>query len=230
MEDGWSTKKLIRRIVLSKTYRQASSRESRVESREPEKNPQSAIRNPQSIDPENRLLARQNRRRLEAEAIRDSILAVSGQLDLKFGGPVLDEKVKSEFGYRHGSLRRSVYVPGFRNTMHPLLAVFDLADPNLVSGRRNVSTLPTQALYLLNSPFVMAQSRHAADRLLKEDLPNGAARLNRAYERTLGRLPTKAERELALKYLKDAGHKSPQTAWGTLFQALFGSIDFRYVE
>jgi Protein of unknown function (DUF1553)/Protein of unknown function (DUF1549)/Planctomycete cytochrome C len=238
IEDGWSTKKLIRRIVMSQTYRQSGhvGQAFQPDRNGPRTSPRRAtpgqagkpdLRSP---DPENRLLAHQNRRRLDAEAIRDAILAVSGQLDLTVGGPVIAEKVKSEFGYKHDSLRRSVYVPGFRNTMHPLLAVFDLADPNLVTGRRNVSTLPTQALYLMNSPFVMSQSRHAADRLLKENLPDAAARLDRAYERALGRPPTKAERELTLKYLQNAGTTSQQTAWATLFQALFGSIDFRYIE
>jgi len=251
MEDGWSTKRLIRRIVLSETYLQSTRWNRRAA----------------AADPENRLLWRHNRRRLDAEAIRDSILAVSGQLDRTFGGPTIPPKVNSEFGFKHTSLRRSVYVPAFRNTMHPLLAVFDLADPNLVSGKRNVSTLPTQALYLLNSPFVMAQSRHAADRLLKADesqpqapgsqpqahgsqpqahgsqpqahgsQPVGSSdstHLDLAYRWCLGRPPTAKERKLSLAYLQEMSKpgdvKSRRQAWATLFQALFGSVDFRYAE
>ena len=217
--DGWSTKALIRRIVMSETYRQSAA-----------SNPRAA-----AVDPENRLLWRQNRRRLEAEPIRDAILAISGKLDLTTGGKVIADRLKSEFGYKHTSLRRSVYVPALRNAIHPLLAVFDIADPNLVTGRRNTSTLATQALYLMNSPFVMEQSRFAAARLLKDNLPDDSARLNRAYQRTLGRPPSQRERELVLKYLRDfrpakARGDARSQAWSTVFQSLFASVDFRYVE
>ena len=146
------------------------------------------------------------------------------------GGSTIEPKVKSEFGFKHKSIRRSVYVPAFRNTIHPLLAVFDAANPNLVTGRRNVSNLPTQALYLMNSPFVMSQSRLAAARLLKEKAADDTARLNTAYQWTLGRLPTKREAEISLRYLQRSEKRPKQQAWATLFQALFGSIDFRYVE
>ncbi|MFQ5730962.1 MAG: DUF1553 domain-containing protein [Planctomycetaceae bacterium] len=217
--DGWSVKRMIRRIVLSETYRQSARFERRAA----------------GIDPENRLLWRQNRRRLEAEPIRDAVLAVSGQLELTVGGKVIADTLKSEFGYKHSSRRRSVYVPALRNAVHPLLAVFDVADPNLVTGRRNNSTLATQALYLMNSPFVMEQSRRAASRLLKEKLPGETERLNRAYLRTLGRPPTQRERKLALSYLRSfkpakPGGNARRQAWATLFQTLFASVDFRYVE
>jgi len=225
-EDGWSTKQLIRRIVLSKTYQQSASTASTAPGADASGSP--------AVDPENRLLSHQNRRRMDAECIRDCLLAVSGQLDRSIGGPSMDEKVNSEFGYKHRSLRRSVYVPAFRNTIHPLLQVFNVADPNLVTGRRTPSTLPTQALYLMNSPFVMEQSRHAAVRLLQEDLPDDETRLNVAYTWCLGRSPSPRERELALSYLQTMidldDTDSRQQAWATLFQTLFASIDFRYVE
>jgi len=214
VEDGWSTKKTIRRIVLSQTYRQNSRFR------------QSANRK----DPENRLLWRQNRRRLDAELIRDAILSVSGQLDLTSGGPTIAKKVNSEFGFRYTSLRRSVYVPAFRNTLHPLLQVFDIADPNLVTGRRNSSTLPTQALYLMNSPFVMEQAGYAAERLLSWKLPDDSTRLERMYLKALGRSPTKKERDLSLNYLHQSKTESRRQSWSHLIQALFASLDFRYLE
>ena len=214
VEDDWSTKKMIRRIVLSRTYRQSNQRNLSSD----------------KTDPENRLLGRQTRRRLDAELIRDAILSVSGQLDLSAGGPTIDKKVNSEFGYKHTSLRRSVYVPAFRNSVEPMLRAFDAADPNLVMGRRNVSTLPTQALYLMNSPFAMEQANHAAKRLLKEKLPDDSTRIEKLYLTVVGRKPTDKERELSLNYLHGSNAESREQSWSQLIQALFASLDFRYIE
>lgn len=212
---GWSTKRLIRAIVLSNTYRRRVAYDAKAH----------------AADPENRLLWRFNRRRLEGEAIRDALLAISGKLDRTAKGPTIPPKTRSEFRFKHDSLRRSVYVPVFRNTPEELLNAFDVADPNLVVGRRNVSTLPTQALFMMNSPFVMAQAESAAARLLKEEpSADDSDRLDFAYRRALGRLPTDRERDLALNYLKRHRDLPAKTAWGTLFQALFASIDFRYIE
>jgi hypothetical protein len=184
-----------------------------------------------AADPENRLLWRGNRRRLEAEALRDAILAVSGRLDRAVGGPTVPRGTASEYGYRFDDTRRSVYTPVFRNRLLELFEAFDFADPNLVVGRRNVSTVATQALYLMNSPFVMEQARHAARALLAvPDLDDGG-RVDRAYRLALGRAPTARERELALTFV--AGEASPQqrpAAWERFYQALFACIDFRYVN
>ena len=153
------------------------------------------------IDPENRWLASRKRRRLDAEAIRDSILSVSGRLDQTQGGQSIPTTTTTEFGYKFSSLRRSVYVPVLRNTSQELFDVFDFADPNLVVGRRNISTLPTQALYLMNSPFVMDESRHAAELLLAVRDLDDAGRIKFAYRRALGRPPQPAEEKLAREYL-----------------------------
>jgi hypothetical protein len=228
VEQGWSHKKLIREIVLSRTYQLSSARRP--------VDPQSAIRNPRSPDPENRLLARQNRRRLDAECLRDAILAVSGQLDLTAGGPSIRDKTPSEYGYAFDMRRRSVYLPVFRNNLPDIFEVFDFADPNTPTGRRNVSTLPSQALYLMNSPFVMDAARVAAEDILERDLPD-ADRLVLAYRRTLGRPPTPAERELGLRYIKSFTAPTPTDpttlplqSWSRVYQALFASVDFRYVH
>ncbi|MBW3541685.1 MAG: DUF1553 domain-containing protein, partial [Planctomycetes bacterium] len=256
LNDGWSVKRTVRQIVLSATYQQASAarmedrgsriaeganiehRTLNIEHRTP--TPQPSTLNPQP-DPENRLLSRQNRRRLDAEALRDAILAVGGELDLAMGGRNIAPGTKEEFNYPFPGMRRSVYVPVFRNTLHPLFEVFDFADPNIVAGRRNTSTLPTQGLYLLNSPFVIEQSRKLATRLLADELDDGE-RLDRAYRRTLGRLPTDAERRLSLEFLSQAGATADSAtadsadaasrldAWAALCQSLVGSLDFRYLE
>ena len=221
-EDGWSIKATIRRIVLSRVY-QLSSR---------------PLAPHRAGDPENRLLARTNRRRLDAECIRDAILTVSGSLDSTRGGPVIRDGTKTEFNYAFGPIRRrSVYLPTFRNTPHALLDVFDCADPNTVVGRRTVSTVPTQALYFLNSPFVIDQARIAAVALLTDTDDEVSAALDLAYARTLGRPPKPQERSVALHYIRQADGGDLRDAsertvgvWSRFQQALFSCIDFRYVE
>ncbi|MED5586986.1 MAG: DUF1553 domain-containing protein, partial [Verrucomicrobiota bacterium] len=150
MADGWSIKKLIRKIMLSRVY-QLSSKSGTLQKK---------------TDLENLLHWRQNRRRLQAEAIRDSILSVSGALDKKIGGPTIKAGTKTEYGYNFEGSRRSIYVPVFRNTMPEIMQVFDFADPNLVIGKRTTSSVPTQALFLMNNPFVRQQAKTAASRLL----------------------------------------------------------------
>jgi hypothetical protein len=213
VQEGWSVKKLIRAIALSRSY-QLSAVSSQAEKQ-------------RAVDPENRLLSRMNRRRLDAEAIRDSILVVSGRLDRTLGGPNWKPNTTSEYGYQFDDVRRSVYTPVFRNRLLELFEAFDFADPNLVLGRRNVSTVATQALYLMNSPFVMEQAKYAATAALAADLDD-AGRIDRAYRTALGRPPTAKEREVALKFVAQAGDK--QAAWERVYQALFGCIDFRYVN
>jgi len=215
VEDGWSIKRTIKRIVLSRTYQLTSKAPTN------------------SADPENRWLSRANRRRLDAETIRDSILTVGGQIDLKYQGNNIPASAASEFGYKFTSLRRSVYVPSFRNTLHGLFEVFDFANPNLVTGHRNTSTLSTQALYMMNSPFVMDQARHAAQRLLDEPNLNSSERIKLAYQRALGREPTSVEFELSLDFLNrptDANSADKLDDWANFCQTLFSCIDFRYVD
>jgi hypothetical protein len=211
VQEGWSVKKLIREIVLSRTYQLSSA-------------------NTPSVDPENRLLWRHNRRRLDAEAIRDTILIVSGQLDRTMGGPTVRPNTASEYGYVFDDARRSVYTPVFRNRLLELFEAFDFADPNLVTGRRTVSTTVTQALYLTNNPFVKDQGRIAARAALATPVDD-AARLDRAYRVALGRLPSERELEIALAYVSGkAKPEERQAAWERLYQALFACVDFRFVN
>ena len=155
------------------------------------------------------------------------MLQVSGDLNLQVGGPNIARNTKSEYGYQFTSTRRSIYVPVFRNEIHPLLAAFDFPNANLVLGKRNVSTLPTQALYLMNGPFVIGQSRKAADRLLAESGMSIHQQIDRAFEMTLGRLPTRDERTLSAAFI---GPSADIESFSGLFQSLFSSLDFRYVD
>ena len=214
IENGWSVKQLIRQIVLSRTYGMSGSQTTKAK----------------KLDPENRLLSYRGRRRLDAECIRDAMLQISGQLDLTPGGSSIPASAKSEFGYQFKTLRRSVYVPVFRNTLHEMFEVFDFADPNLVVGRRNRSTLPTQALLLMNSELVMKQATSAAKRLLSAQQLADDERIELAYRWTLARTPNFNERGITQRYLEQHTDTDAEAVWSDVFQSLFGCIDFRFVE
>ncbi len=222
-QSGWSMKSLVREIVLSRTY-QLASRVSQSGS---------------EADPENRLLWRQNRRRLDAEAMRDAIITTSGLLDRTMFGRTMKSPKQDgpnanigEMTYVFDDARRSVYTPIFRNRLLEIFDSFDFANPNVSLGRRNVTTVPTQALYLMNSPFVMDQSREAARDLLATTGLTDDQRLTLAYRTTLGRRPTTREREIALRVVTPSAENTTPSpiAWERLFQALFASVDFRMVE
>lgn len=225
-DDQWSTKRLIRRIVNSRTFRLSSEMSELSRTR----------------DPDNLLLTRAFRRRLEAEAIRDSLLQISGQLDLNITGRTIARITQYDNGYKHqtlGGTMRSVYVPFFRNAMLEIFDIYDVANPNLVSGQRNFSTLPAQALYMLNSPEVLTTAESAATSFLasykndQDDISKSTAeKIDRVYMLCLARLPTSVEREQLQAFLKQQKTASPDTlkAWTAVFQALFASVDFRYID
>jgi hypothetical protein len=212
VRSGWSTKSLIRKIMLSRVYRLSNRHDRRAA----------------EADPENRLWWRHPRRRVDAEVLRDSILFVSGQLDLTRGGATIRKLAEYDLGYEFDTVRRSVYVPAFRNSMLDLFEIFDAANPNLVSGHRNTSTLPTQALFLMNSPFVIEQSRRAAERLLQDEGLSESARIDRVFRQTLGRPPQSDERRQTLQHLRSFA--DPAEGWASVFHSLFACLDFRYVE
>ena len=116
----------------------------------------------------------------------------------------------------------------FRNTPLEILSVFDFADPNLVVGTRATSSVPTQALFLMNSPFVREQAGLAAKQLLSEKLPDKSARIQRAYQRALGRNATSQEREILLNFLN--GQADNTKAWAQIIHGLYASLDFRYLN
>jgi hypothetical protein len=255
MDQGWSTKKLVREIVLSRTYRLSTTTVARNE----------------KADPDNNLLWRANRRRLEVESIRDSLLMIAGQLDLNPPAaspvqyypravPVGRRRANGVEDYAAAEHYRSVYVPVIRNMLPEMFETFDFPEPSETKGVRDVTTVPTQALFMLNSRFVIEQSRAAAAHLLSSPSPTPDVRVTKAYREVLGRAPTSAELTRALIFIHSAQEEatqsstalttpllprrqprrqpgqeaplpniSPETsAWEHLYQALFASAEFRY--
>jgi hypothetical protein len=208
MREGWSVKKLVREIVLSRTYQQSSHRDPVA----------------LAADPESRFYAHMNRRRLPAESIRDAMLSVSSQLKLEMGGRTFPENRAADYGFDFTEPRRSIYVPVFRNALPEILEAFDFAPPSMVVGRRNTSTVPTQALFLLNHPFVRDQARAAAQRIEKSssDFPD---QVRQAYWLALGRAPTDREAQLARQHVQTSDAPLPD-----LLHALFASVEFRYID
>lgn len=208
MAEGWSMKSLVRRIVLSRTYRQSSART--------------------DVDPENLTFGRANRRRLDAECIRDAMLQMSCTLDRKRGGVSFPATLAADYSFKNEDVRRSVYAPVFRNALPELLELFDFADPSTVTGRRNISTVAPQALFMLNHPFAIERSKEAAERFR---IAEGSTeqKIVIAYRTILGRRPTDDETRIALEYLK-THNDEPKEAWAMFVQALFASSEFRYVK
>jgi hypothetical protein len=208
MAEGWSIKKTIRTIMLSNVYRQSA-----VASEAAKKS-----------DPENRLLSHAARRRLEVEPLRDAMLTIGGKLDLTAGGPAS--------GRSSVSLRRSVYVTVLREEVDDMFDVFDFADSNLVVGERSRSSISTQALFLMNSPFMLAQAQAAAEKLLAQKELDENARVAAAFQRALGRVPTTRERELTLGFVhqQTAAAQTELRAWQGVFQSLYSSVDFRFLN
>jgi hypothetical protein len=226
MDEGWSVKRMIRELVLSRAYRLSNRHDAAAF----------------TADPDNRLVWRFDRRRLEAETIRDSILAASGELDLDrpIGSRVLT-LANTELGQParvvgEGLTCRSVYLPLLRSSVPEALALFDVADPSLVVGRREVTTVAPQALFLMNSGFVLDQSQATAARLLERSDLDDAARIDFAYRLILSRPPTDEEASEALDFIRAASPNLAKTsvgvrlaAWTGFCQALFGCAEFRYV-
>jgi hypothetical protein len=230
MEQRWSVKHLIRSIVLSRVYRLSSEHDA----------------DNYAKDPTDRFLWRKQPRRLDAEEIRDAMLSASGQLETKRpeASPVLEAGNtplgggKNMQELRKPSNARSVYLPSLRGALPEMLQVFDAADPSLIVGKRDVTTVPTQALFLLNNPFVLKQSEEMARRVLAAQRLGPPARIELAYRLALSRAPTNPERAAAQKFLGEyrqavegAGAKvRPQmAAWISFCQTLFQCGEFRYV-
>ena len=221
MDEGWSVKSLIRSIVLSRTYRLSGQ----------------PIPANSAVDEANGLYWRANLRRLEAEAIRDSLLAAGGMLQTERpAGAPFDSSDAGDLGKgnRKGKAEdpivrpvRSVYLPVFRSKLPGMFTVFDFAEPDQVNGQRDVTTVPPQALFLLNNPFVVDVAKRAADRILEQNLPDEKTRVRFAYAYSLCRYPTEAETERALTFLNET--KDKRSNWAALTQALYSSAEFRYL-
>lgn len=225
----WSVKSLVREIVLSRTYQLSATNDERAA----------------AVDPENRLLWRSNRRRLQAETIRDSILLVSESLDFGAGGPSLPLTTLGTLRMGrppflasglplddHVRRRRTVYLPTLRKSQLPALDVmnlFDFPDPNAVKGRRDVTTVPTQALFLMNSPFLIEHSQRAAKALLADGEASDAERVRKFLLRALGRPALAADVERAEAFLRDTdGVLDAEAAWARYCHAVFASNEFLF--
>jgi hypothetical protein len=230
VRDGWGLKALHRLIVLSRTYQMSSADDARA----------------RAVDPDNALRWRFERRRLPAEAIRDTLLAVGGGLDRSPGGPHPFPPVTTWGFTQHNPFRavydtdrRSAYLMTQRTRRHPFLALFDGPDPNTSTAQRGVSTVPTQALFFLNSPFVHAQAERFAGRLLaakgeergRIDLAHrlAFARPARAAEVRAGADYLRACREALVEAGVPAGRRE-QEAWASYARTLLASNELIYID
>lgn len=242
MDNNWSIKSLVRRIVLSHAYQVGAQHDVSAYAK----------------DPENRLLARRHRHRLDADALRDSLLAIGGQMDFTRGGPTLpytglmfSKGLYLRTKHRPPWERRSIYLPITRDGQLPecdVLEIFDFPDPNLVTGQRAETNVPTQALYLMNSPLVIEQAKKTAELVLAQPDLDEAARVRLLYLKVFGHPASEAQIAAALKFVnrwlaiagdgataQDAsagGAKSDVRlrAWSSLCHSLFGTSDFLYLN
>ncbi len=227
-EDGWSIKRMIRRLVLSRTYAQ-SSREGDPRATE--------------LDPSNILLHRMPVQRLEGEAIRDAVLMVSGRFNPKsFGAPVpvhltdfIIGRGRPDSGPLDGDGRRSLYTSVRRNFLPTMMLAFDFPTPFSTNGRRNITNVPAQSLVMMNDPFIREQATVWAERLLGE-MPGSSAeqRMEWLFETFLTRLPAAEEKQLMLDSLGEIQAAHPgepeKIAWQEICHALLNTNDFIYLK
>ncbi|MDB5346729.1 MAG: hypothetical protein JWP89_5106 [Schlesneria sp.] len=207
MESGWSLKTLHREIMLSSTYQQNSAY--RADAAE--------------VDPENKLLWRMNRQRLEVEPWRDAMLAVTGELDRTVGGP----PINLGSGSNH---RRTVYAFISRHELNELLRLFDFPDPNITSDRRSVTTVPLQQLFVLNSDFMTQRAKALAAKLNANKEATDESRIQQAFVWLYGRPPSDEELKLGLSFLSSATPEKQMSAWEQYALALLGTNEFSFVD
>lgn len=219
---GWSVKQLIRDITSSRVYELGTAHDAKA----------------YEVDPANRLNWRANRRRLDANALRDSLLAVSGRLVLtppplesQIHLRVEDSRTKSTDitkllapTQRH----RTIFRPIMHENVPADLTVFDFPEPEMVTGRRSVTTVPTQALFLMNSPLIVEHARHTASRVMGLGI-DAQSRIEAAYQLILARAPSDGERGDALAFLSDFTGNNQEEILAVFCQTLFASAEFRYL-
>ena len=227
IRSGWSIKHLHRLILRSSAYQMSTANNARAA----------------EADPENTLLWRMNRRRMEAEVIHDSLLQMAGRLDLQMGGlaavvktqdPTSDELDRNNEIYR-GITRRAIYVPVHRTHVYELFDAFDFPDPGTPTGRRNATNVATQALFFLNNDWLMQQ----AEALAKRSHGGPEKRVGFLYETTLGRKPSASELAAAMKFVERFGQALPESlplakredqSWAAFCQVLLQSNPFLYLN
>jgi hypothetical protein len=243
MQHGWSIKRALRQMVMSATYRMSS---------------RSSIASDTiaSVDPANRLLHKARVRRLTAEAIRDSVLAVSGRLDRQTFGPSVPVHI-NEFmegrgqpasGPLDGQGRRSIYIKVRRNFLSPMMLAFDMPSPFSTMGRRSVSNVPSQSLIMMNDPFVIQQARVWAEQLVGQQSRASASgssegtlddwstgKIVDAFETGIGRLPTDGQVAALHKFIRQqaAAYSTGETdvrVWTDLCHAIMNMKEFIYIH
>jgi hypothetical protein len=228
VRQGWSLKQMHRLMVLSSAYQMASRAD----------DPHAEDR-----DPQNRLLHRMPIRRLEAESIRDAVLAVSGRLDQRFYGPGVPPYLTPHMAGRgrpkdsgplDGDGRRSIYINVRRSFLTPLFLAFDYPIPFTTIGRRSVSNVPAQALSLMNNPFIVQQARQWAEHTLAATGLTTEQRINQLYLTAFARPPSAAELADALAFLEEPGRQHGPAgklqAWSDLCHVLLNVKEFIFIN
>ncbi len=233
VKEGWSQKKLVKSLILSRAYQMSSKPDPAAE----------------AADPNNVFWHRMPIKRLEGEVIRDSLLAVSGRLDRKPFGPSVAIHLTpfmqgrgrpGNSGPVDGDGRRSIYISVRRNFLSPMMLAFDTPSPFSTVGRRTISNVPAQALILMNDPLVIEQSKRWADRTLADSTQTAEQRIESMYLTAFARRPTDREKFEAWSFLssylgsppdaKADPNKAPREAWTDLCHVLFNVKEFIYVE
>lgn len=230
--NGWSMKHLIKRVMMSSTYQMSSQVEAKAE----------------EIDPQNVLLHRMPMRRLQAESIRDAILAVSGRLDPAVLGPPVEVHLTPYMDGRgrpgnggplDGDGRRSIYTKIRRNFLPPMMLAYDMPIPFATIGRRSISNVPAQALILMNDPFVVQQAKVWAKRVLAPANLTPEKRITNMYLSAFSRPPTSQEIAAATAFLSEAGEShglsrvealTNEQVWAELAHVLFNVKEFIFIR
>lgn len=231
VEQGWSIKQMHRTMMLSATYQMSANYDAKAA----------------EADPENVLLWRMSRRRLEAEAIRDAVTAVTGIIDWKEGGTLLNYKDRQYVAdtAKRGAgdfdvPRRAVYIPVVRSSMYEMFQAFDLPDPSTPNGDRNSTVIAPQALFMMNSGLVLKATHTMAEQLLAAQGWDDAGRVKAVYERALSRPPAATDVDRALTFIaqvektlearENDAVKRRLLAWQSFCKALLSSNEFIYVN
>ncbi len=224
VQQGWSIKAMHRQIMLSNVYQLSTDLDTRFT----------------EVDPENTLLWRANRRRLEGEAIRDGIMSVSGGLTFDTGGSILTYKDRqyvantskgSSVDYDRPI--RAAYIPVLRSSLYEVFQAFDLPDPTTSNGDRDATVVAPQALFMMNSSVMLNHSKKMAESLLSQSNLDDQGRIRAAYERALGRPPSSREVDQALTFLARMEQEwkgNKVNAWQSYCKSLLGSSEFIYLN
>jgi len=231
MEHGWSIKDLHRFILQSATYRMSTAHNAAYA----------------ELDPANKVYWRMNRRRMAAEEVRDSLLAISETIDFEMGGATLPVKRRAYVTNSsnvdpkvYKNKRRSVYLPVVRSAVYEVLTAFDFANPSMLNGKRQVTTVASQSLFMMNSELMSDETGTLPKSLLENKQLNDPARVNVVYQKAFSRQPTTSETDSALAYInsyaddlvaeKKTAEEARQLAWQSFCRAVLSSNEFIYIE